>query len=143
MTQHANDHQVGGTHYKSEYQHWDFVARHKLGYFEGQISRYLTRHSRKKGFEDALKGLHFAEKLLEVYLEGYHSSSNSVAVDERDLGRYSLANELTTKESLVMAYCMSWYGPRDLRGLISAINEVILEVYGSDAVAAYVNQGKY
>jgi len=60
----ANDRQVGGKHYASAYQHWDFVLDAKLGYFEGQITKYLSRHRKKNGLQDAEKALHFAEKLL-------------------------------------------------------------------------------
>ena len=61
----ANETQVGGTHYRTPFQHWDLAHELDLGYFEGQITKYLTRHRFKKGKEDAEKALHFAQKLLQ------------------------------------------------------------------------------
>ena len=62
----ANDEQVGGGHYKSPIQHWDYVLANELGYFEGQITRYVTRWRKKNGLEDLLKAQHFLTKLIEV-----------------------------------------------------------------------------
>ena len=38
----ANDTQVGGQHYKAKtIQPWDFIAANQLGYFEGNIVKYV------------------------------------------------------------------------------------------------------
>ena len=40
----ANATQVGGQHYKVKtIQPWDFIAANGLGYFEGNIVKYVTR----------------------------------------------------------------------------------------------------
>jgi len=62
----ANDRQVGGEHYRSEFQHWDYVLANDIPYMEAQIIKYLTRWRKKNGLADLEKGLHFYEKLLEV-----------------------------------------------------------------------------
>lgn len=62
----ANDRQVGGSHYAAGYQHWDLVAEVELGYFEGQITKYVARHAKKHGKPDLEKALHFSEKYAEV-----------------------------------------------------------------------------
>ena len=63
----ANSTQVAGTHYKSEIQHWDFVVANDLNYFEGQITKYVTR-CRKKGqcVQDLKKARHFLDKYIEL-----------------------------------------------------------------------------
>lgn len=63
----ANDTQVAGSHYKSEIQHWDFVVANDLNYFEGQITKYVTR-CRKKGqcVQDLKKARHFLDKYIEL-----------------------------------------------------------------------------
>lgn len=66
----ANNHQVAGQHYQSPYQHWDLVIVLNLGYFEGQITKYLTRHARKNGLEDVMKAAHFLDKLIEEVESG-------------------------------------------------------------------------
>lgn len=63
----ANDKQVAGTHYAASIQHWDYVVANDLNYFEGQITKYVTR-CRKKGhcLQDLKKAQHFLEKYIEL-----------------------------------------------------------------------------
>jgi len=63
----ANLRQVGGQHYKTIIEHWDYVVANDLNYFEGQITKYVTRARKKNGLEDLLKAKHFLEKYMEVY----------------------------------------------------------------------------
>ncbi len=65
----ANEMQVGGGHYKSEIQHWDYVWANNLDYFQGQITKYVTRHKEKNGLEDLQKARHFLDKYMELVLE--------------------------------------------------------------------------
>lgn len=62
----ANNRQVGGLHYDSPIQHWDFVAQNNLDYFQGQITKYVARWKNKGGLEDLLKAQHFLEKYIEL-----------------------------------------------------------------------------
>lgn len=63
----ANNVQVGGTHYKSKsIQPWDYVAANGLGYFEGNVIKYVTRYKDKGGVADLEKAKHYLEKLIEV-----------------------------------------------------------------------------
>lgn len=67
----ANDRQVAGTHYRHSVQHWDYAAANGLDYFEGQITKYVTRWRKKHPtaagrLDDIQKALHFAEKFAEV-----------------------------------------------------------------------------
>lgn len=60
-----NNRQVGGDHYSSSYQHWDFVEDVGLGYLEAQATRYVARWRKKNGLEDLQKADHYLEKLLQ------------------------------------------------------------------------------
>lgn len=62
----ANKKQIGGDHYKTEVQHWDFVERHGVGYLEGCATKYVARWRKKGGVEDLRKALHYVEKLREM-----------------------------------------------------------------------------
>ena len=62
----ANDKQVAGRHYKTEIQHWDYVQANDLDYFQGQITKYVTRWKKKNGLDDLLKAQHFLEKYIEI-----------------------------------------------------------------------------
>lgn len=62
----ANDRQVAGNHYVAEIQHWDYAASHEFDYFQGQITKYVTRWKKKNGLQDLLKAQHFLEKYIEL-----------------------------------------------------------------------------
>ena len=62
----ANDKQVAGSHYRSAIQHWDYVVANQLDYFQGQITKYVTRWKHKNGVTDLYKAQHFLEKYIEV-----------------------------------------------------------------------------
>ncbi len=62
----ANNYQIGGDHYRSEIQHWDFVLANNIPYLEAQIIKYVFRWRKKGGVQDLNKAKHFLEKLLDV-----------------------------------------------------------------------------
>ena len=62
----ANDKQVDGDHYKLEIQPWDYITLNRLGYLEGNIIKYVTRHKNKNGAKDLEKAKHYIDKLIEV-----------------------------------------------------------------------------
>lgn len=63
----ANDRQVGGAHYKTAgVQPWDYVVANGLGYFEGNVIKYVTRWRDKGGVDDLRKAQHYLEKLIEL-----------------------------------------------------------------------------
>lgn len=63
----ANDTQVGGDHYKCKaIQPWDFIAANGIGYFEGNIVKYISRWRDKNGLDDLLKARHYLDKLIEI-----------------------------------------------------------------------------
>lgn len=62
----ANDRQIGGDHYRSKIQHWDYVVANDLDYFQAQVTKYVTRWKNKNGIQDLLKAQHFLEKYIEI-----------------------------------------------------------------------------
>lgn len=62
----SNTRQVGGEHYSSKIQHWDFVVANDLDYFQAQITKYVVRWKKKNGIQDLEKAQHFLEKYIEV-----------------------------------------------------------------------------
>jgi len=63
--------QIGGEHYnKTKMQHWTMASDLNLGYFEGQITKYVDRWKRKNGKQDLEKGKHFLDKLIELFESG-------------------------------------------------------------------------
>ena len=84
----ANDNQVGGTHYKSGFQHWDYVEAMALPYLLAQITRYAARWRKKNGMEDLQKAIHYAQKQVEKHQQNYERYKKYTAsfVKENKLG---------------------------------------------------------
>lgn len=65
----ANNNQVGGNHYQAKtIQPWDYIASNGLGYFEGNIVKYVSRWRDKGGVEDLRKAAHYLQKLIELQI---------------------------------------------------------------------------
>lgn len=63
----ANQTQVAGSHYRNKtIQPWDFIAANDIGYFEGNVIKYLSRWKDKGGVQDLLKAQHYLQKLIEL-----------------------------------------------------------------------------
>ena len=64
----ANTKQVGGAHYTDKtIQPWDFIIANNIGYFEGNIIKYISRWKDKGGVEDLKKAQHYLQKLIETH----------------------------------------------------------------------------
>ena len=58
--------QIGGEHYlKYKIQPSEFVVENKLLYPEGNVIKYILRHSDKGGKEDLEKAKHFIDMIIE------------------------------------------------------------------------------
>lgn len=59
--------QVGGDHYKDNtIQVWDAIHDWGLGYFSGNVVKYVARHQKKNGIEDLKKARHYLDKLISI-----------------------------------------------------------------------------
>lgn len=59
--------QVGGTHYKDfAIQPVEYIHANKLGFCEGNVVKYITRHAAKNGADDIRKVIHYCQLLLEL-----------------------------------------------------------------------------
>ena len=66
----ANKTQVAGSHYKQQpIQPWDYIAANELGYFEGNIVKYVSRWRAKGGVDDLRKAQHYLQKLIEMQVQ--------------------------------------------------------------------------
>lgn len=63
----ALDRQVSGKHYKGyEIQPVEFIAKNNIPYIEGNIIKYVVRHTDKNGLADLDKAIHYIELLKEI-----------------------------------------------------------------------------
>ena len=66
----ANKTQIAGNHYKQKsIQPWDYIAANELGYFEGNIVKYVSRWRDKGGVDDLRKAQHYLQKLIELQIQ--------------------------------------------------------------------------
>lgn len=121
----ANDNQVGGTHYKARYEHWDFIEDVGMGYKEAQVVKYVTRHGRKGGIQDLEKAMHFLQKMEEERAKAI----------EHTLPEYREANELTDAQEDVIALLLMG----DIGEAMARVATIMVTEYG-DASPAYVDQ---
>lgn len=89
----ANDIQHGGDHYKgAKFQHWDLMAKCRIGYLEGCATKYASRWRKKNGVEDLKKAIHYVDKILEC-VEDYDYRLAGCAMPE-DLDRFFAENNI-------------------------------------------------
>ena len=91
-----NNMQVGGSHYKTPYEHWDFVHDTGLSYLRAQMVKYVTRWRRKNGMEDLQKAHHFSAKIIAEEDKALYST----------LDEYAAANKLSQQEKGIIFYAI-------------------------------------
>lgn len=121
----ANDEQIGGEHYRASYQHWDFITINRLGYLEGCATKYITRWRKKNGAQDLRKATHYLQKLREVATEGRVAPPKNVSSIQ--VMRFSVANELTDQESILIARIASWEHADDLLEAERELSDLLTE----------------
>lgn len=148
----ANDTQVAGNHYQSTYQHWDLVHDAKLGYFEGQITKYITRHRSKNGVEDIMKARHYTLKLLDL-VRKHDYKPKWYPLSLPAWNTYVAANKLGVLEHVLLMSACGWTCPQDLEMLFERLTMLVREYDRATAPEiehmrdtgepgpAYVNQG--
>jgi hypothetical protein len=109
----ANETQVGGKHYKGgKFQHWDLIARNRIGYLEGCSSKYASRWNVKYEdpelqLEDLEKGVHYCDKIMEMIEdEGY---SPSGCAPYSDLQLFFSENQISDPDAqMAIAHLCTW-----------------------------------
>jgi len=69
----ALESQVGGSHYNElPIQPVEYIHRNGLGFCEGCVIKYVTRHRAKNGKQDLQKAIHFLEMLMQLEYPEHH-----------------------------------------------------------------------
>lgn len=70
MTRKTLKKQVAGSHYKElPIQPVEYIYRNGIGFFEGNVIKYVTRWRDKGGIDDLEKAKHYLEMLIEFESE--------------------------------------------------------------------------
>lgn len=72
------DKQVEGDHYKNlKIQPVEYITANELGFLEGNVVKYITRHKQKGGDADIRKVIHYCELILKLrYGEDIGTNTN-------------------------------------------------------------------
>lgn len=97
-----NEKQVGGQHYKSAYQHWDFMLDVSMPYLPAQVIKYITRWKKKNGVQDLEKALHFLEKYILTMTEETLSKYSK-------MNNYIEENQVESGEAFVIQHLMNFH----------------------------------
>lgn len=142
----ANNKQVGGQHYQSMYQHWDFV-RLCLGgrYLEGCVTKYVARWRKKNGLQDLEKALHYLDKIIELFNgEQYESGVFTDPPPEFRATEFARLNGLGSKETYIVCALSYWNNEFVLlevrEQLCELIQEAKSDIAKSDAIKAGAGQ---
>lgn len=131
----ANDRQVGGDHYRSVYQHWDWCVDHNVRHLEGSATKYVLRHSKKNGRQDLEKALHYVAKIREcIVTKNYRNEINQCEIGQNTIMMIVTADLLPGgPEHQIITLLGSWQVDGDLWQAETLI-KTLLERY--DAVEA-------
>lgn len=133
MTTSANDTQVGGAHYRTEYQHWDYATDTAMHPVEYALTKYATRYRSKNGRQDLEKAVHCAEKLVELasgqWPKHYSSGATEHGKEEWPLchRRFCAANDLSQTASVLLYHVASWAGPTGALAVLYAAQALLAE----------------
>lgn len=148
----VNRTQIGGNHYKTRLEHWDFVTVNRLNYLEGNATKYLSRAEKKAGLQDYQKALHYVRKLIAVR-QAYLSELGRFrrwaaewfpmwAVDPvlspaafrhehlQLLDEFLEANSVPKTPGVVIAILSDWDRDEDLMAAESILSDYICERFG-------------
>lgn len=133
----ANDSQVGGSHYQSKYQHWDFVHDCLGGlYLEGCLTKYVSRWHKKNGLQDLQKAKHYLTKLKEMAVGDDFCGGVPFKMD--DVERFCKDNNLGTKERFIIVRTAAWLNMADLEEIEVMLDELIQNAQDFQARAHHV-----
>ena len=126
----ANEHQVGGSHYRNEngYQHWDLVADLRMNYFTAVLTKYVCRWRQKDGVRDLEKAIHYCQKLQELHAQGRMPWGEREQVPARyDARSLVLRLNLPQAEFNIVALAALYHTPNDLAQLHTLLVDLLTE----------------
>lgn len=135
----ANEMQVGGDHYKDDYQHWDWCIDINLGYLESAATKYVSRWKSKAGIQDLNKALHYLAKALETFLEkryrnnSFHNASTpSIRIGAKDQTTFFIGkqSQLSHVEKNIIFRIATWSTESELEEVIDMLRNFIAESIG-------------
>ncbi len=84
--------QIGGDHYlKLKIQPWEIIEANGLGFWDGNIIKYILRYKEKGGLQDLEKAKHYLDKLLELHSKLEQEERKAQLLKQKELVDKELA----------------------------------------------------
>ncbi len=126
-----NSIQIGGDHYVSDYQPWDFNEHNGLGGLECSIVKYICRYKTKGApFRDISKAIHYVDKLIDLHEKVGRVPRGCAGLD--DVVKFSQIQNLGTKEDTALTFIARWSCLADLHQCRAALLRIIEELEAND-----------
>jgi hypothetical protein len=125
--------QVGGNHYQSAYQHWDWAEEVGLGPMEYAATKYITRWYRKDGLQDLKKARSYVAKLMELVTN--KNRVNKAVFVPGAFNRFCTLNQVVGRERDVCLLLNYWHSYRDLEAIHMIIGDLIFENFPEEFAA--------
>jgi hypothetical protein len=113
--QDPNSYQVGGDHYKTTYEHWDFVLNTGIGYLEGCATKYIARWRKSDKPGDLRKAQHYTAKLLAEFRTAYPRLRMPQTSLRRELAAFITANRIPNDDVPALVALVTWETIADLQ----------------------------
>jgi hypothetical protein len=118
--------QVGGTHYKADYQHWDWAIDVNLGYLESAASKYVSRWWKKGGVADIEKAISYIEKLLLAFSLGKITRRvKRKDLDMKAFLRFVESTEMPREEAEICFAIMEWSDKEHLKRILDLLHKLL------------------
>lgn len=124
--------QVGGDHYvQGKFGHWDMVAMTRMGYLEGNATKYVSRWRTKNGQQDLDKARSYVEKIVELSEGTAYCNTSLFLIDfkatEGTMSQWMNNVELTAWEADFMWLLATWETTEDLQEALGLIAKLAAE----------------
>lgn len=132
----ANEKQVGGAHYQSGYQHWDWCIDLGLGYLEAAATKYVTRWRDKNGVQDLEKARHYVEKISEAFADGRYDPRKQRKKDTFLTTQFIQKNGLELHEASICAGLATWDDQEMISDVLDSFDALIATAQGAASAPA-------
>jgi len=115
-----NSLQIGGDHYVSDYQPWDFNEYNNLGGLECSIVKYLCRYKFKGSPKrDIGKAIHYVDKLIDLRDRVNRAPKGCASLT--DIVKFSHIQNLSPAEDTALTFIARWSCLSDLHQCRAAL----------------------
>lgn len=126
--------QVGGEHYKADYQHWDLCIDCDVPYLEAAATKYICRWNKKNGIQDLEKGISYLEKIIESFNQKRYRNtslfSSSFHAAKTHFSKWVRMAQITSWEEVTCQHVFTWETPQDLYYVIEQTRTRIAALRG-------------